>query len=402
MIKHSAIIPLIGGELLGSIDAFGNDPEYILSYEAFWANDRHIVNRLSNVPYIVLDKGGSLPSRKVDVVSSVCPCAGLSMLSHGYGDHNQNNRWMIESTEYVLSNVRPKVLWGENSPHFAGKIGNTVRNELREIGKKYGYTMSVYRTKSILHGIPQVRERSFYFFWKDSRTPILGYYKREYQKIEDLLTSVKSNFQTDVINKKTPSKDDPYYRFILEEMFGGISHREFSEKYMIELEVRSNDVQSFIENAGIRYETVSKFFKKIGFDEEAKRGLKKQEKLDAGGNIMRRGTIVPKDHIGAFVGHYPNMLTHPLEDRYINYREAMTSMGLPQDFELLDPRKSTNHICQNVPVGTARDMATEISKYLDGKLEYASTDYLFQYNQGQKMIFGDNMKSTKSRELDLS
>ena len=117
---------------------------------------------------------------------------------------------------------------------------------------------------------------------------------------------------------------------------------------------------------------------------------------------MRRGTIVPKDHIGAFVGHYPNMLTHPLEDRYINYREAMTIMGLPQDFELLDPRKSTNHICQNVPVGTARDMATEISKYLDGKLEYASTDYLFQYNQGQKMIFGDNMKSTKSRELDLS
>jgi hypothetical protein len=102
--------------------------------------------------------------------------------------------------------------------------------------------------------------------------------------------------------------------------------------------------------------------------------------MAAGGNIMRRGTIVPRDYIGAFVGHYPMMLTHPVEDRYITYREAMTIMGLPQDFELLDPKKSTNHICQNVPVSTAHDMATEVREYLEGKRELVDARLAFQYN----------------------
>ena len=102
---------------------------------------------------------------------------------------------------------------------------------------------------------------------------------------------------------------------------------------------------------------------------------------------MRRGTIIPKDYIGAFVGHYPTMLTHPEEDRYINYREAMTIMGLPADFELLNPKKSANHICQNVPVYTAADMATEVKKYLNNELPMLDTDYVLQYNKSEKATY---------------
>jgi hypothetical protein len=99
---------------------------------------------------------------------------------------------------------------------------------------------------------------------------------------------------------------------------------------------------------------------------------------------MRRTTIVPRDHIGAFVGHYPNSLAHPIEDRYINYREAMSIMGLPEDFELLNPKKSANHICQNVPVQTATDMATEVVAYLNGERKMVDTDFIIQYNHNQK------------------
>jgi pyruvate/2-oxoglutarate/acetoin dehydrogenase E1 component len=38
-----------------------------------------------------------------------------------------------------------------------------------DIAKKNGYTMSVYRTKSLFHGISQVRERAFYFL----QSPVL-------------------------------------------------------------------------------------------------------------------------------------------------------------------------------------------------------------------------------------
>ena len=80
---------------------------------------------------------------------------------------------------------------------------------------------------------------------------------------------------------------------------------------------------------------------------------------------MRRGTEIPCDFIGAFVAHLPFKLTHPDEDRYLTYREAMGVMKLPTDFNLIDPKKNLNHICQNVPVTTAEDMAYNIKRFLE-------------------------------------
>jgi len=382
MIKHASIVPLIGGETIGSELAFGEKPTYMMSYEAFEANDAHARNYYGGVPYYVLDKGEN-PTESVDVVSSVCPCAGLSQLSHGFGDDNPNNQWMRITAEHVLGKIKPKVFWGENAPGFAGKIGEKVRNELKQIGKENGYTMTVYRTRSLLHGAPQIRERSFYFFWRDTRTPLLGWYNKQYAKIEDVIRSVRSNFQTEVINPKTPSKDDLYYKFILEHIHGGITHKEFSDICEPQ-KVRNSDVFSYIERMGYDYAQVGEWMEQHGYEKEVEKCKYRYDKLKAGGNIMRRGTIIPKDYIGAFVGHYPTMLTHPDEDRYINYREAMAIMGLPQDFELLNPKKSANHICQNVPVQTAKDMALEVKKYLEGNQRMVDADYVVQYNHTQK------------------
>jgi len=382
MISHASIVPLKGGETIGASAAYGSKPDYFLSYSAFADNDSHIRNYMPDVPFYLLDEGQKAP-HSVDVVHTVCPCAGLSQLSHGFGDHNENNKWMGLTANYVLGEMRPKVFWGENAPGFAGKIGETVRNELKKIGKDNGYTMSVYRTKTLLHGGPQIRERSFYFFWKGDKTPLMNYYNRPHTPIEDVLNGVKSNFQMEPINKKTPSKDDIYYKFILEEIHGGITHKEFAE--IVEPQkVRNADVFSYIERMGYNYQQVGAWMEKHGYEKEVEKCKYRDAKLKAGGNIMRRGTIVPKDNIGAFVGHYPTMLTHPVEDRYITYREAMTIMGLPSDFELLNPKKSANHICQNVPVQTATDMAEETKKYLNNELVLVDTDYVLQYNHTQK------------------
>ena len=46
---------------------------------------------------------------------------------------------------------------------------------------------------------------------------------------------------------------------------------------------------------------------------------------------MRKTTEIPKDKIGAFVGHMPTSLAHPDEDRYLTVREALSIMKLPND-----------------------------------------------------------------------
>lgn len=394
MISHASIVPLIGGETIGATLEHGQKPDYFLSYKAFEANDKHIRNYMPDVPFYLLDEGQSAP-HKVDVVHTVCPCAGLSQLSHGFGDHNENNKWMTETASYVLGELKPKVFWGENAPGFAGKIGKNVREQIRQIGKENGYTMSVYRTKTLLHGGPQIRERSFYFFWQGTYTPIMNYYNRPHTPIEDVLINVKSNFQMEPINKKTPSRDDVYYRFILEHIHDGISHAEFA-KIVEPQKVRNADVFSYIERMGYDYKQVGAWMKEQGLEKEVEKCDYRYEKLKAGGNIMRRGTIVPKDHIGAFVGHYPTMLTHPVEDRYITYREAMVIMGLPSDFELVNASsKNANHICQNVPVQTAQDMAGEVVAVLNGKRTMVDTDYILQHNASQKIEY-ENAESNLS------
>jgi len=402
-LTHASIIPLIGGETIGSERAFGHPPEFIMSYTPFMQHDAHILNWYDNsIPYFLIDQG-QIPTGRVDVISSVCPCAGLSMMSHGYGDHNQNNKWLIETTEFVLSTMRPAVFWGENAPAFAGKIGHNIRENMRQIAESHGYSMSVYRTKSILHGLSQVRERSFYFFWRGDRVPVFGYFNRPYEKIEDTIFSARGNSLQEPINPKIPSRDDSYYKYVLEEIHGGITHRQFFDT-LDPLKVGANDIISYIERIGVDYADLSKWFRTKGNDKEADKCLTKKAKLESGKNIMRRGTVIPKDHIGAFVGHYPTMLTHPREDRYITYREAMTIMGLPQNFELLNPKKNANHICQNVPVQTAQDMAEEVVAVLEGKREWIDAKYVFQRNHDQSVIVGSRGKveSTPSLESYIS
>ena len=65
----------------------------------------------------------------------------------------------------------------------------------------------------------------------------------------------------------------------------------------------------------------------------------------------------------------------------------VTGMGfalifkLPDDFILLNPKRSLNHICQNVPVTTAEHPARMVKEYLAGNLERIETKFLVQDNK---------------------
>ena len=384
--SYASIVPLIGGETIAMENVFGKKPEYVMSYAAFQANDSQLLEHYDNkVPYHLLDKfTGSL--KEVDVVNAVCPCAGLSSLSPSASTDNKANDWMIESTKYVLGVTKPKVLWGENAPRLASKMGEPIVKKLRKLAKENGYTMQLYKTKSKMHGLSQTRDRSFYFFWKGDRIPHIRFYHRPHEKIEDTIRNAfvsKEDPMNELTNKTKPS-DNPFYKYVLEELEGGISHKEFQQKIQ-----KTINPLDYLENRGIKYDEVSEWMSANGFDKQAKRCLEIHKKLESGGNIMRKTTEIPKDYIGAFVGHMPTCLTHPDEDRYLTIRECLAIMKMPKDFQLQGGRKNLNMICQNVPVTTAEDMAQNILDWLDGKLDTRKAEFA---------VFDNKTKSAKYEE----
>lgn len=379
--KYASIVPLIGGETIAMEKVFGKRPESIFSYSAFKDNDMQLLRYYNmEVPYYLIDKGEASLSHKLDVVNAVCPCAGLSSLSPSANSDSKTNDWMIESAEYVLRELRPKVFWGENAPRLASKMGEPIVEKLRKIGKKYGYTFSLYKTKSILHGLSQVRDRSFYFFWKDTRTPILSYFRREHESIEDTIRSAKNKANNVLTNDKIPTRD-PFYRYVLEVLCEGQkTHAQFMSSLDITIEA-----MTYIEKRGIGYDRVANWCESIGEKGVAARCIKYHDKLFKGGNIMRKGVTLPKKRIGAFVGHLPTLLTHPDEDRFLTIDECLHIMGMPSDFVLQGGRSNVNMICQNVPVSTAVDMAEQVKAYLQGNLQYSNADFLIQDNKTKTM-----------------
>ncbi len=376
--NYASIVPLIGGETIAMENVFGKRPEYILTFDGFQPNEEHLLNYYDHsVPYLNLSEGHSF-TEKVDVINTVCPCAGLSSLSPSAASNNPMNEWMYKSAEYVLGEVKPKVFWGENAPRLASKMGEPVVKRLRKIGEENGYTFSIYKTKSILHGLSQVRDRTFYFFWKDDKVPFFDYIREKPSLIADDIRAVERRdddpMSQILCNDKIPS-EEPYYKYVLEELEGGISHSEFQDK--IE---RTTNPMDYIEER-TTYKEVAKWMRENGYDNVAKKCDRQYHKLKAGGNIMRKTTEIPKDKIGAFVGHMPTCLTHPDEDRYLTVREALSLMKLPDDFILLNPKRSLNHICQNVPVTTAEHPARMVKKYLEGSLDMIDTKFLVQDNK---------------------
>jgi len=385
--NYASIVPLIGGETIAMENVFGNKPKYILTYEGFQANEEHLLNWYNNsVPYLNLSEGASY-TEKVNVINTVCPCAGLSSLSPSASSTNEMNDWMYKSAEYILTEVQPDVFWGENAPRLASKMGEPVVRRLRKIGKENGYTFSIFKTKSILHGLSQVRDRTFYFFWKGNQVPLFDYVLEKPSMIADDIRAVEKRdddpMSQILCNDKKPS-DDPYYKYILEVIEGGITHTEFSSK--IE---KTTNVQDYIEEH-TTYREVAQWMRENGYDNVAKKCDRAYHKLKAGGNIMRKGVEIPKDKIGAFVGHMPTSLTHPDEDRFLTVRESLSLMKLPKDFQLLNPKRSLNHICQNVPVTTAEHPARMIKKYFSGDLELIDTEFLVQDNKKRSYEYEKN------------
>lgn len=386
-IKWGTIIPLIGGSALGCYKAVGKKPEYHLSYSPFNKNEKPLQEYWPDVPRIVLDEAQDLPQTKVDFINSVCPCAGLSLLSTAKTKEvrDKSNKWMLESADVVLGEIKPRVFWGENAPGLFTKMGTWVRELLIEKAQEYGYSFSLYRTTTSRHGVPQNRLRTFYFFWDTPTPPILGYYSRPTKNLKDYLDEIPAGAsnQDEFVRKESLEESCAAYIFVLNKL--GLSHEEF---------IKNNDggsihsFHTYVAENGMLDECIMWIEDHVGESKELKRLKNIREKLKKGGRFMDGSAAYYYEKSNALVGRNLTGIVHPSEPRYLSIREIIHLMGMPHNFEFSPskPNHSLNFLAQNVPSCTARDMTFEVLRFLSNDIEFHDSFFLKQDNLKQTIV----------------
>lgn len=398
---YSCIIPLIGGEALGVRDALnGQLPEYVLSYSPFKNHDAHYINYLRKHDwqgeYVVLDEDTSYKPKQVDVVATVCPCAGLSSLSANPSANNGTNDWLYTSANYVLEHIQPKCFWGENAPRLYSDFGTAVVEKLRAIGKKHGYTLCVYYTESHLHGIAQKRPRTFYFFFKDQKVPKLPFWRGGFEPIEDILK--RSVDPSDPMSMPTSNID-----FFKNGWLMYCMHKHSTTDLAVLQEKTEGSSKNVIlwalslAGGETNIQEIIDWTRENGFEKTAKRAEAIQAKILKGENFWSHDILIPSGKIPSFVGVLPVEMVNPFRaaDPRLTVRDCLRIMKMPDDFELVgDPIKNLNHICQNVPVTTARDMMKGVIKYMHNELDLINCDFLKLNNKTEAFIYTETETET--------
>lgn len=424
-LSWAPIIPLIGGMPIAMEQIIGTKPEYILSYSPFQFNDRHYVNYIRKQgwkgKYYVLDNinesvipdvtsefiKNDIPY--VDIICGTPPCAGLSSFSTTSSADSVVNDWMINAAKFVLETCKPKIYWFENAPRLGTEKGKPIADKLWNIAKKNNYSFLIYTTESRLHGNCQIRPRTFGFFFNNTyfngTVRLISKIPHKSGKFEEFITEITERIKNknktlmdEAINKSNPL-DDAYYNYCYNYVKAE-SHRDFIKK-ICNYEKSTNLIEKTIEFGNHDFENLAKWFNEHGFNKTAKRMLFIKSKVDNGKGYWTHGITAARGQIPAFIGVMPVSLLHPFEQRFITYREGLSLMGFPIDFELdtQEPWKVANHICQNVPVGTASDMVKEICKWIaDPKINNCDYKYVIQRNKQNDIQIRESLESSRLNE----
>lgn len=400
---YAAIVPLIGGEVIGASEALGGQlPEYVLSYSPFKNNDEHYINYIRSQrgwsgDYVMIDENVDYSPKHVDVVMTTCPCAGLSSFSTTSSENSATNDWMYRTAEYVLSKIKPTVFWGENAPRLYSNSGKKVADRLHEIGKSFGYSLNLYYTESKRHGLSQKRPRTFYFFTKSSNAPIFPWYDKEPESVEDILKMPKRD--DDPMNVLTNDECPTKNAWIAYNM------AMTNSKTINELAKHFSETTNLIVYTDGGYGKtlldVADWMDANGFEHVAKRARAMQSKRDDGKGYWAHGVTLPVGNIiPAFIGALPYCLINPFTEKYITIRDGLRLMKMPDDFNLVGdrPHSKINHICQNVPVTTARDMMVNVLQYLNGDVKYGDGSYVKQSNKNKTIVY---VSSDEANTADL-
>lgn len=431
-IKWVCCEPLTGGMYLGTEKAVGHPAEFILSFPGFdtveYNKDDNTIKRAGNEYHLLkyLQSVGRLPEYKlinknpfepgpvtgveiindetwstdkeisfegIDLVTAVPFCSGLSMATTSATNQekrdsrNCNMEWLAE---YVLENIRPKIYIFENAPGLYTSRGDNVRLGLERTARKYGYSVAYYKTDTKLHGVPQMRPRTFVLFikWRNEtgeNCPQMQYITEDCKRLIDFITEIPSDapqqdeyvplndLSTATIEFLQHKFGKDWRKDIIEKTRGKISQYIRDNNYEDELidYIAQNKSEKLLKSAKHYFEHI------------------REKALTGKGYYETMCHIGVKDIAPAII--FKNMFTfmHPTEDRLLSMREGLHMMGHPDDFILYgtDPDKCRK-IGQNVPVNTARWIVSEAVRIIN------NWDTIERPTEGNVAFF-DNTKPPK-------
>lgn len=397
--EYIAFIPLIGGMAIANEQATGKKPKYVLSYKAFEKNESNLKAYWPDVEWKVLDaETNTLEDEPdysdIDFVSSVCPCAGMSMMSSSRSADSETNNWLYKAADYILGKIQPKVYFGENAPGLYSDTNIKVANKLREFADKYGYAFTIYKTNTQLHGIPQRRVRTFFFFWKGDKCPEMEYYNNPADKpFEEWILDKNVGEHSDTYGTVDIERAYPEFKWILDTKCNG-NYDEYVKFFynFYDNDHRVPGPYAYIVNDNM-WEEYMNWLKQYEYGNVpiAKNGKRtpldiaeyRYDKIKRGLRFYSDEPVVYKEYTSAITGKNLNLTMHPKEFRVLTLRESMSLMGLPEDFRVTSGNHV--HITQNVPVCTAKDMTEQAIKFINGQLKMTDFKYIKQNNLTQKI-----------------
>lgn len=348
--KHGHIIPLAGGAAIGATQALECQPEFLASWDAFAKNDGYAKKFFEPKGVPFLDATKKLP--KVDIITCVPPCSGLSTAtpSTARGCKAPQNEHMLKVANSGMENKAQCIII-ENAPALYGNGGKEFAERFVPLTKKYGYSMMLYKTSTILHGLPQNRIRSFVLLFRGAKLPELEWIKKDYKPL-DLWPSEPSSLEFSYWNPK----EDELLNVLLDKLHLG-------------------NIKGLLAAAHLKYGgpvTAWKIFQDMGFKHKFKQKPYKYmyETSRTGAGIMDRSPYLCMDHTNALMWKSVPKMINPSEPyRAFNIRELMNLMGLPKSYKEI-PAKDINVLFQNVPVTTVKTLVQEVAAALDGKRKW--------------------------------
>jgi len=381
--KYITNVPLIGGMTLANMEATGEKPLAISSWPDFYDNDKLLLDYFDlksiDVSFYDLNNEANLEKLKdlgkLDFISSMPPCSGLSGASSTSCADNPVNEWMYKCATIAMRDLKPKVYFFENAKELYTNSGKLVRKKLNKIAKDNGYAVTYYKTSTLLHGIPQERLRTFAIFVEGDEAAILNFQKVKYTPILEYLKQIPiwATFQNTYDYKIDPS-------------IGNLETVQFLKYYWGEnwkfhyLQYANNNGRSglwevvkkanlydpmrnyALDASVINYKLI-KEIDKVELDVSIGKGIRSSYQV-----IIVDG----EPYYYSIYGEGMIRYIHPEEERRLNIRELMHMMGLPHDFQL-DPLKY-NTLAQNVPFDTAKFITNEVIEIINGNREFHYSD----------------------------
>lgn len=359
--KHAHIIPLVGGAAIGASLALKSNPEYIASWPAFAKNDQYCKDYFKGTTFFDITK--MLHLKKVDLITCVPPCAGLSTAtpSGSRGCQAPQNEHMLKAAEFAMFN-NTNIILIENAPTLYSKGGQEFANRFLPLMNKYGYTAILYKTSTILHGLPQNRIRSFMILFKGRMVPQLLPIKNQYTPLYEWRTYDKSQG-----GKWNPLEDE----LVL------VLMKHFKVK----------NTSSLLKGLSLEYSNKPITGWKVFTDHKIKYKFKTKpyaymQKTQAEGKgIMDRSPYLVWDHCNALMWKSAHKMINPASpNRGFTVRELMNLMGMPKDFKEI-PQKDINVLFQNVPVTTVKTLVEELHEaFKKNRKWYVPMHQITRYN----------------------